>query len=235
MKLRLPHRPVEGEPYAHPFRPLCFGGMHAGPYVIEAPPGRTAVLGIVLTPLGAYRVLGRPLGELSGFTLGPGPGDRTGGGGAGGPAGRGTRRRRTGRPCACVATGAVASGPSPDPAVAWAAAQIERGGALRIAALRDERGIDETRFGRRFREQIGVAPKRFASLVRARNAVELLGDERLSLAEVAAAAGYYDQSHFGNEMRAFTGLSPREYRAAQRYPGAAGIAEPGPRAEVVVA
>jgi hypothetical protein len=64
----VPHRPIVGEPYADRFPSICFGGMNASPYIIEAPPGRIRVLGVVLRPLGAYAVLGLPLVGLAGYT-----------------------------------------------------------------------------------------------------------------------------------------------------------------------
>jgi AraC-like DNA-binding protein len=34
--------------------------------------------------------------------------------------------------------------------------------------------------------------------------------------ELAARAGYYDQAHFGNDFRAFTGLFPTRYLDVRR-------------------
>ena len=41
----------------------------------------------------------------------------------------------------------------------------------------------------------------------------LRGLERPRLARVAAELGYADQAHLDREFRAFTGMSPRAYRA----------------------
>jgi len=35
-------------------------------------------------------------------------------------------------------------------------------------------------------------------------------------AELAVSCGYYDQPHFANEFRAFSGISPTGYSEAQR-------------------
>jgi AraC-like DNA-binding protein len=35
-------------------------------------------------------------------------------------------------------------------------------------------------------------------------------------AELAITCGYYDQSHFANDFRAFSGLSPNHYSATPR-------------------
>lgn len=51
------------------FPTVCMSGLLLGPEVIEAPPGPTAVLGIRLHPVGAYRILGHTLEPLTGITV----------------------------------------------------------------------------------------------------------------------------------------------------------------------
>ncbi len=76
-----------------------------------------------------------------------------------------------------------------------------------IARLARGFGLSERTLQRRFQEHIGVTPKRYARIVRLRGAV-LQRKNLPSWAEVAHAAGYYDQSHMINEFREFYGLSP---------------------------
>jgi AraC-like DNA-binding protein len=64
---------------------------------------------------------------------------------------------------------------------------------------------------RRFRDEVGLAPKELAGVARLRRAAQLL-EGRLALADVAAAAGYADQAHLGREFRALAGISPGRYR-----------------------
>nr|MDQ5836012.1 helix-turn-helix domain-containing protein [Acidobacteriota bacterium] len=42
-----------------------------------------------------------------------------------------------------------------------------------------------------------------------------LADPEKTLAEIAAAAGFYDQSHFANAFKRHTGFTPAEFRRAQ--------------------
>jgi hypothetical protein len=44
-------------------------GLQTGPLVVESPGQPCTVLGLRLHPAGAYALLGRPLGELSGTTV----------------------------------------------------------------------------------------------------------------------------------------------------------------------
>lgn len=70
---------------------------------------------------------------------------------------------------------------------------------------------------------VGLSPKRMARLVRFDHAAALLSRPATGgLAGVAAAAGYYDQSHFTNDVRAFTGLTPRQLLAG-RLPDDGGV------------
>jgi AraC-like DNA-binding protein len=113
-----------------------------------------------------------------------------------------------------------------DEAVAWAAARIERSdGAVPIAELRERTGMSKARLVGAFREQVGVAPKLYARIVRFRRACVLLDTARGALADVALDAGYYDQAHMNTEFRELAGMTPREF-LAHRYPGGSTAVEP---------
>jgi AraC-like DNA-binding protein len=87
-------------------------------------------------------------------------------------------------------------------------------GAIGIAALADELGWSRRRFGERFREHVGLAPKTAARVLRFRRVLELLArEDGPGLAAIAQASGYYDQAHLNRDFRAFTGGSPRAYLA----------------------
>ncbi|MGE0550634.1 MAG: helix-turn-helix domain-containing protein [Kofleriaceae bacterium] len=67
--------------------------------------------------------------------------------------------------------------------------------------------LSERQLERRFRDRIGMSPRRFVSLRRFERAVELATSSR-SLTRAAVEAGYYDQPHFNREFRRFTGVAP---------------------------
>jgi len=204
----------------------CLTGLQTAPIVVEAPPRPCAVLGVRLTPVGAYMLLGCPLSEVSGLSV-----DLQD------IAGDAAQELAERCQAAASAEGALRSAaawveeraarsPGVDPSVAWIAGQIERrSGAVSIAALRERVGQSKTWLVNTFREQIGVTPKLYARLHRFRRVVTLLNQGTEPLAEIALSAGYYDQPHMNAEFRELSGFSPREFLAAARYTGSASIAE----------
>ena len=95
-----------------------------------------------------------------------------------------------------------------DVSMQWACKQLDRtSGKCSIAALAKSVGISERTLERRFQSHIGATPKRYARIVRLRNAM-LQRSVVSSWAEAAYAAGYYDQSHMIKDFRQFYGLSP---------------------------
>lgn len=82
------------------------------------------------------------------------------------------------------------------------------------AAVRQS-GVSHRRFIAEFRHAVGLAPKAYLQVQRLQNALKALRtDPAAPLADVAALAGYADQSHFGREFVAFAGVTPARYRAS---------------------
>ncbi|MEL6234278.1 MAG: helix-turn-helix domain-containing protein [Pseudomonadota bacterium] len=109
--------------------------------------------------------------------------------------------------------------PAASPAItaAWHALSGS-GGSLPVARLADQIGWSRTRLARRFRQEIGVPPKTAARLLRFARAMALgrtgLGRTGLGWAEIAADAGFADQPHLVREFAALAGQSPTAWRAA---------------------
>ena len=75
-------------------------------------------------------------------------------------------------------------------------------------------GWSERRFSQVFREQVGLAPKVWCRVQRFQRAVQQLHEGvEVRWAELALDCGYYDQSHFANEFRAFSGVDVSTYSA----------------------
>jgi AraC-like DNA-binding protein len=90
-------------------------------------------------------------------------------------------------------------------------------GAVAIGELSVAAGVSSTHLAQRFKEVIGVTPKRLARTYRFTATVLAIDPAGpVDWAELAARAGYYDQAHFGHEFRTFTGLTPTRYLDVRR-------------------
>jgi AraC-like DNA-binding protein len=75
-------------------------------------------------------------------------------------------------------------------------------------------GWSERRFSQVFREEVGLTPKVWCRIQRFQHAVrQLHSGADIRWAELALDCGYYDQSHFANEFRAFSGVDATTYSA----------------------
>jgi len=88
-----------------------------------------------------------------------------------------------------------------------------------IATVREmarKTGWSERRFSQVFREEVGLAPKVWCRIQRFQRAVhQLHAGADVRWAELALDCGYYDQSHFANEFRAFSGIDATTYSASR--------------------
>jgi len=64
---------------------------------------------------------------------------------------------------------------------------------------------------RLFLRHVGVNPQKFIRIVRTNYALRLIQNEKNSFLDVIEKAGYFDQSHFIHEFKAFHGITPQEY------------------------
>jgi hypothetical protein len=78
-------------------------------------------------------------------------------------------------------------------------------------------GVSSTHLAQRFKELIGVTPKRLARTYRFAATVFAINPAGpIDWGDLAGGAGYFDQAHFGHEFRAFTGLTPTRYVEVRR-------------------
>lgn len=85
---------------------------------------------------------------------------------------------------------------------------------IRVAECARSVGVSERRLSRVFSEQIGMAPKTWFRIRRFQTALRALHQGvDVPWAELALHCGYYDQSHFANDFRAFSGINPTTYSA----------------------
>jgi len=95
-----------------------------------------------------------------------------------------------------------------------AVARIENAnGSIRIGALADELGVSARQLQRIFLDQVGLAPKRFAQVMRFRRVLALVASRSpIDWAAAAVELGYTDQSHLIEEFRDQLGSTPERLR-----------------------
>lgn len=87
---------------------------------------------------------------------------------------------------------------------------------LRVAELAALANLSQAHFTALFGEQTGCSPRDYLHLLRIHRACQLLRQSTLAVKEIAVQLGYQDPFHFSRQFKAFHGVSPSEYRAAER-------------------
>ena len=195
------------------FSGAVFSGAYSKPFVIDMRDLASA-LGVHFRPGGAFPFLGVPASELADShvdleTV------------WGKSAARELRERlctaatplRRFRVLESVLTRRLKDCPGGHPAVSAAIGMVVREGAT-TRLLADALGLSQRHLIHVFSKEVGMAPKLFHRVQRFQRALALSLDEaRPDWADVAAASGYYDQSHFIHDFRAFSGFSPTQLPA----------------------
>jgi AraC-like DNA-binding protein len=89
-------------------------------------------------------------------------------------------------------------------------------GARSIAEVTEQIGMSARRFVDVFRNEVGMSPKAFCRVRRFHQAIRRIhAAESVDWTDVALSCGYYDQSHFIHDFRAFAGVSPTAYLSAR--------------------
>ncbi|MEV0719081.1 helix-turn-helix domain-containing protein [Asanoa sp. NPDC050611] len=191
-----------------------FAAGLSGSYVdtVNAP-GVAEGIQVMLDPLVAARILGRPFGEVADQVVAV---DQLDGG---------TLRDVRALPARLAAASGwearfalldrvfgarLAATPEPDPRLSGAWQRLRQtGGAVPVEALAAEAGWSRRHLGAVFRRELGLPPKVLARLVRFERARRQSGRAGADgWAAIAADAGYYDQAHLIRDFRAFSGSTP---------------------------
>jgi AraC-like DNA-binding protein len=81
-----------------------------------------------------------------------------------------------------------------------------------INYLSDKIGFSKKHFIKIFKEHVGVTPKSFLKIIRFQKAIqEIAATRTANWARIAHESGYYDQAHFINDFKDFSGFTPKQY------------------------
>ncbi|TFV51818.1 AraC family transcriptional regulator [Blastococcus sp. TF02A-35] len=196
------------------------GGLHTRPARIVHP-GRQAGIQLSLTPAGARALLGVPAGALASVDthledlLGPAAAellDRL-------RASAGWAARFATLDAALVRRLRTADDVPAEVARAWRLTTASHG-RLRVSDVAARVGWSTRHLEQRFRAETGLGPKEAARVVRFDRARRALAGRVTAglpadLAGLAARCGFSDQAHLTREWRAFSGLPPTRWLAAE--------------------
>jgi len=111
---------------------------------------------------------------------------------------------------------------APELELAWARL-TSTGGAISVSALASETGWSRRHLTSRFTAEIGLGPKAVGRIMRfERVTSRLRARQGAGLAEIAYDCGYADQAHLNRDFRAFAGTTPTDF-AARLLPNGAGV------------
>jgi AraC-like DNA-binding protein len=186
-------------------------GAHSSPTIIDTT-GQTAVVGVGFTPGGAAPVLGIPASEARDLHISLEDLWGTG-------AGELRQRLLYADPhdrCRLLEgwlSQRLCGSQPAHPAVAYAVTQFSGIPHTRsIADVSDQVGFSLRRFIEIFDNEVGLTPKLYCRIQRFQYAIKLAHQsDEVDWADLAAAAGYYDQSHMIRDFEEFSGLSPSAY------------------------
>lgn len=94
---------------------------------------------------------------------------------------------------------------------------VQADGNLKVAALAGEIGVSRQQLARQFAAHVGLTPKMFARVMRARAALGRAAAARMAhprnvnWGAIAYDLGYYDQPHFIDDFKEITGQTPGEW------------------------
>lgn len=84
-------------------------------------------------------------------------------------------------------------------------------GTSSISEIASKTGFTERHIEQLFKRHVGLTPKFLARIVRFSRIFQLISDEQPDWGDVVFQSGFYDQSHFIRNFKAFTGEEPSRY------------------------
>ena len=102
-----------------------------------------------------------------------------------------------------------------NPCVAFAVGEMIRNpDRLNMARMNDRIGYSQKHFISMFKKQVGLTPKAYLKIMRfqkAINCIENAPPQSVDWTAISHECGFFDQSHFINDFKVFSGFTPEEY------------------------
>ena len=89
---------------------------------------------------------------------------------------------------------------------------VHRPTARYLHQLHDQIGYSQKHFIHLFKEMVGVSPKQYLRIMRFQKAITAIENHTsIHWSRLAQECGFYDQAHFINDFKYFSGFTPNEY------------------------
>lgn len=100
-----------------------------------------------------------------------------------------------------------------NPCIAFAIGEMSsRPDAWNIARMNQKIGYSQKHFADLFRKNVGITPKAYLKLMRFQKAVRTIDSaSEIDWGTIAHECGFYDQAHFINDFKHFSGFTPEQY------------------------
>ena len=83
---------------------------------------------------------------------------------------------------------------------------------LNFKKMGEQIGYSQKHFIELFKGQVGVPPKQYLKIARFQKAIKAIeGNRPIQWSDIAMDSGFYDQAHFINDFKFFSGFTPNEY------------------------
>ncbi len=87
---------------------------------------------------------------------------------------------------------------------------------INIGRMNEKIGYSQKHFTHLFQSQVGVTPKSFLKIMRFQKAIaEIEKAKSIDWGRISQDCGFYDQSHFINSFKNFSGFTPEQYAQIQ--------------------
>lgn len=90
-------------------------------------------------------------------------------------------------------------------------------GILPIKDIADRIGVSERQLNRRFKEIVGLSPKKFSKILQLHYLIYLIQQKKYPLQEIAFKGFFYDRPHFTHTFKELTGMTPVEFINSRKH------------------
>ena len=100
-----------------------------------------------------------------------------------------------------------------NPAVEYALVEIvRRPDQINLARMNQNIGYSQKHFISMFKRQVGITPKAYLKVIRFQKAIKEIEERKeVNWTDISQDCGFYDQAHFINDFKFFSGFTPEEY------------------------